>query len=247
METMNSKLRPALDFLQSAQATTSLAALNETFEAVIAPFGFNVFQYTHLATPGQPLRPKMLFGRPNVHWNKRYGEGLLYRRDPALNALFSQLRPFTWSDIRASERLQGELGIFNDAAEFDLREGLVVPVHGPHGSVAGLQLVGATPDLDPGLRPTLHALGVMYGALGLPLSEAGEEPLKRRGFSAREKECLLWAARGKSDWDTGMILGLAERTVSMHCDRARARVGARTRLQALATALKLGWITAEEI
>jgi len=244
---MNLKLRPALDFLQGAQGAASLKDLNEKFAAVIAPFGFSVFQYTHLATPGQPLRPKMLFGRPDFRWNKRYGEGRLYKRDPALNAIFSQLRPFTWSDIRASNLSTDDLRVFEDAAEHDLREGLVVPVHGPHGGVAGLQLVGSAPDLDRALRPTLHAIGMMYGALGLPLSEMDPEPRTKGGFSAREKECLLWAARGKSDWDTSMILGLAERTVSMHCDRARARVGARTRLQALAIALKLGWIAADEI
>ena len=244
---MNLKLRPALDFLQGAQAITSLASLDETFASVIAPFGFSVFQYTHLATPGQPLSPKMLFGRPDVRWNNRYKEGLLHKRDPALNAIFSRLRPFTWSDVQASGLSYDDLRIFHDAAELNMHEGLVVPIHGPHGAVAGLQLVGSAPDLDPALRPTLHALGMMYGALGLPLSELDVEPRTKRGFSAREKECLLWAARGKSDWDTGMILGLAERTVSMHCDRARARLGARTRLQALATALKLGWITADEI
>ena len=69
--------------------------------------------------------------------------------------------------------------------------------------------MGAAPDLDPQLRPTLHALGMMYGALGLPLNELAAEHRPKRGLSPREKECLLWAARGKSDWDIGMILGLS--------------------------------------
>ncbi len=206
-----------------------------------------MFQYCHVATPGQPLLPKALFGRPDPRWNERYREERLFKRDPALNALFTNVRPFTWSDIRNNAALNEDCGIFDDAAELGLREGLVVPIHGPHGSVAGLQLVGAAPDLDPQLRPTLHALGMMYGTLGLPLSELAAERQPKRGLTPREKECLLWAARGKSDWDIGMILGLAERTVSMHCDRARARLGARTRIQALATALRLGWITADEI
>jgi DNA-binding CsgD family transcriptional regulator len=189
----------------------------------------------------------MLFGRPSSTWNAVYREGRLYQRDPALRAIFSQFRPFTWSDVKQGCADPADLKIFSEAAALDFREGLVVPVHGPHGSVGGLQMSGAHCDLDPAVRPSLHAMGMMYASLGLPLSEAALDSRPRRGFSAREKECLLWAARGKSDWDTGMILGLAERTVSMHCDRARARVGGRTRLQALAIALKLGWITADEI
>ncbi len=244
---MHSKLRPALDFLQTAQSLSTLSALDAQFAAVIAPFGFDVFQYTHLATPGRPLTPKTLFGRPAPQWNDRYRTEQLFHRDPALRTIFSKARPFTWSDVRGEDYAHDDLMIFEEAAELGLREGLVVPVHGPHGSVAGLQLAGGDCDLDPAVRPTLHALCMMYAALGLPLSELAGAPQPRRAFSAREKECLLWSARGKSDWDIGMILGLAERTVSMHCDRARARVGARTRVQALALALKLGWIGADEI
>lgn len=244
---MHDKLRPALEFLQNAQSLASLSALDEQFAQVLRPFGFMVFQYVHLATPGQPLAPRMLFGRPDPGWNQRYRQEGMYRRDPALKAIFSKARPFTWSDIRDHAAAADQARVFDEAGEHGLREGLVVPIHGPHGSVAGLQIMGEDPDLDPGLRPTLHALGLMYGALGLPLSELARTPTPQRGLSPREKECLLWAARGKSDWDIGMILGLAERTVSMHCDRARARLGARTRIQALATALRLGWITADEI
>jgi LuxR family quorum sensing-dependent transcriptional regulator len=244
---MQESLRRALEFLQNAQDVTSLEALTARFGEVVEPYGFSMFQYCHLATPGQPLMPKTLFGKPDTRWNQRYREGRLFKRDPALSAIFANTRPFTWSDIRATASLEVDCRVFDDAAELGLHEGLVIPIHGPHGSVAGLQIVGADPDLDPALRPTLHALGMMYGTLGLPLSELAGERAPKRGLSPREKECLLWAARGKSDWDTGMILGLSERTVSMHCDRARARLGARTRIQALATALRLGWITADEI
>ncbi len=247
MPDMSSKLRPALEFLQKAQNFTTLDALEQEFATVVSAFGFTMFQYVHIATPGQPLSPRTLFGRPDERWNARYREGKLFRSDPALQAIFANLRPFTWTDIRNGDASPQARRVFDAAAELDLREGLVIPIHGPHGSVAGLQVVGACPDLDPGLRPTLHALGMMYGSLGLPLSELAAAPPRRRGFSPREKECLLWAARGKSDWDIGMILGLSERTVSMHCDRARARLGARTRIQALAAALRLGWITADEI
>jgi DNA-binding CsgD family transcriptional regulator len=244
---MHASLRPALEFLQNAQDVTSLDALNRRFAEVVEPFGFSMFQYCHLATPGQPLLPRMLFGRPDERWNQCYRQQRMFKRDPALNAIFSNARPFTWSDIRRNATLDVDCRIFDEAAELGLCEGLVIPIHGPHGSVAGLQVVGGEPNLDPALRPTLHALGLMYGALGLPLSELDADRTPKRGLSPREKECLLWAARGKSDWDTGMILGLSERTVSMHCDRARARLGARTRIQALATALRLGWITADEI
>ena len=52
--------------------------------------------------------------------------------------------------------------------------------------------------------------------------------------SRRELECLSWAARGKSAWEIGRILGIARRTLSFHLDNAKAKLGVRTICQAVA-------------
>jgi DNA-binding response OmpR family regulator len=49
----------------------------------------------------------------------------------------------------------------------------------------------------------------------------------------REVETLTWAARGKTFWEIGQILGLSRRTVEFHLENARRKLGVATRTQAL--------------
>jgi DNA-binding response OmpR family regulator len=56
---------------------------------------------------------------------------------------------------------------------------------------------------------------------------------KRVGLREREVEALTWAARGKTFWEIGEILGLSKRTIEFHLDNARRKLGVATRTQAL--------------
>ena len=53
-------------------------------------------------------------------------------------------------------------------------------------------------------------------------------------LSPRELECLEWAARGKSTWDIGQILGITRRTAAFHLDNAKAKLGVHSICQAVA-------------
>ncbi|HME39963.1 MAG TPA: response regulator [Steroidobacteraceae bacterium] len=56
---------------------------------------------------------------------------------------------------------------------------------------------------------------------------------KHIGLREREVETLTWAARGKTFWEIGEILGLSKRTVEFHLENARRKLGVATRTQAL--------------
>jgi len=60
-------------------------------------------------------------------------------------------------------------------------------------------------------------------------------------LSDREKECLLWAADGKTSWETAMILKVSERTVNFHLQNAakKLKCGNRTHVVARAISLRL--------
>jgi LuxR family transcriptional regulator, activator of conjugal transfer of Ti plasmids len=53
-------------------------------------------------------------------------------------------------------------------------------------------------------------------------------------LTPRELECLEWAAQGKSAWEIGRILGISRHTVAFHLDNAKAKLGVRTIVQAVA-------------
>lgn len=61
-------------------------------------------------------------------------------------------------------------------------------------------------------------------------------------LSPRQQECLFWVQQGKSSRDIGVILGVSHRIVERHIFRACAKLGVRTRLQAVLRARSLGLI-----
>jgi DNA-binding CsgD family transcriptional regulator len=66
-------------------------------------------------------------------------------------------------------------------------------------------------------------------------------------LSQRERECLLWAARGKTYAATGIILGLSFGTVKTHLDRARFKLNCATLAQATALAVARGILTSDDL
>jgi DNA-binding CsgD family transcriptional regulator len=68
------------------------------------------------------------------------------------------------------------------------------------------------------------------------------EPRPITPLSARETECLLWVSRGKSSVDIGQIVGLSPRTVDSYLEKTCAKLRVRTRIEAVAVAVRAGII-----
>lgn len=114
-------------------------------------------------------------------------------------------------------------------------EGLVVPVYRDDKPVAAASFWGARPDTSPLARSLLlvvsHAASERSGELraGRPAHNV---------LSARETQCLRQVASGRPDAEIGQVLGISARTVRFHIDSAKTKLGASTRIQAVAKALR---------
>ncbi|WP_295808673.1 autoinducer binding domain-containing protein [uncultured Nitratireductor sp.] len=71
---------------------------------------------------------------------------------------------------------------------------------------------------------------------GHALSRLSEMPR----LTPREKECLQWAALGKSEWEVSQILGISEHTAEKHLLNAKTKLGASNRVHAVAEAIRCG-------
>jgi LuxR family quorum-sensing system transcriptional regulator CciR len=72
------------------------------------------------------------------------------------------------------------------------------------------------------------------------------DPAPRR-LTDRQRDCVVWAARGKTDWEIGRILGLSEQTVISHLAQARERYGVQNRTLLAIRALFDGTLTFTDI
>lgn len=59
-------------------------------------------------------------------------------------------------------------------------------------------------------------------------------------LSAREREVLLWAAQGKTAWETSTILGISPKTVEFHLGNCSKKLGTATKAQTILAAARKG-------
>ncbi|MGY3238373.1 DNA-binding CsgD family transcriptional regulator [Bradyrhizobium sp. USDA 4472] len=75
-----------------------------------------------------------------------------------------------------------------------------------------------------------------YSEIARPRSTFCE---KKVTLSKRELSCMRWVAEGKSSWEIGMILGIRENTVNFPVKNTMPKLGADSRIQAIAMAIRL--------
>ncbi|HWD28861.1 MAG TPA: LuxR C-terminal-related transcriptional regulator [Rhizomicrobium sp.] len=178
-----------------------------------------------------------------VTWPHEWGERYFWEdyvwRDPMVRSLAYTDEPFTWPEALAFEDYATpDRNIMFEAEDHGLRGGLMIPI----SSDIVVTLAGENTALSPRDRIELHFAAIYVHARIRALAPAR----KRRPIAvltARERECLAWAAAGKSDWEIGEILSIAAKTAGAHIERAKQKLGVSTRIQAVVIALQTGAIS----
>lgn len=232
-----------LRFLHEASASPTLDALTDHFAEVALAYGFDHFLCAYVASPGRPVQPKVLFGRPHRELVERYREQKLAAHDPTVQYIFASAAPFTWSDMRRDKLTPQQHGVFENAARYGFNDGLVIPVHGAAGDIWAVVLVSRAPiTLDREALSAVSAAAILYASTGATLAELKQDEPTSTPLTKRETQCLAWASRGKTDWEIAKLLQIGDKTVNMHIDNARRKLGVGSRSQAALAAWRRGWL-----
>lgn len=168
-----------------------------------------------------------------------------YKRDPVAQHCKRSAIPIIWNQDTYVRRGLGEL--WEAQAAFGYRTGITMALHLPEGRhfVLGVERRKALPK-SPGVVTALVSALQLFtvhaqeAALRLFVSEAIAS--ERPALTPREVEALSWTMEGKTAWETGVILGISERTVVLHLQNAMHKLGAVNKHQAVLKALRLGLI-----
>lgn len=190
-------------------------------------------------------------GLPNVlaltwpdAWLKRYDNGQYLRRDPSVRALAHTREPYTWTEaLEFDDYARAERNIVFEARDHGLHSGFVVPITGIRTGTAVLTIAGEDNPLSARDRAELHFAAIYAQARIRTLAPDKHRSVETQYLSVRERECLEWAAMGKSDWEIGEILAISARTAGSHIERAKQKLGVSTRIQAVVIALQNGAIS----
>ncbi|MER9250131.1 LuxR family transcriptional regulator [Mesorhizobium sp. M0590] len=240
----------ALEFGQFLDQTDGVAKLEHLFD-LLSNFALNFdcpwIAYGSLATDQKGLKP--VRGDPTVMlnyphgWQERYFEMGYYRIDPTIKRSRRRAEAFRWSEVYNDESTtEDERRFFDEAATFGLRSGISVPLHGPDGRFAIMNFAQAWAGEFQNGAITYLQLAALHFHLRIGNSAISSGIEERPNLSPREKECILWTAKGKSSWEIGKIVGISVNTVNFHIKSVIRKMDAVSRATAAIKALKLGII-----
>lgn len=162
---------------------------------------------------------------------------LVYAEHPIVLRSLRDPSPFLISELRNEPTEQGKLWTELLADVVKRGDGLVVPVYQGTEPRGGINYGGEKPDTSALARGMMQVMS--HAAIDRAIDlRTGNASATLQGLSVRESQCLRYVAIGHPDAEIGKILGISPRTVRFHVDSAKAKLGAATRIQAVAKALR---------
>jgi LuxR family transcriptional activator of conjugal transfer of Ti plasmids len=195
--------------------------------------------FAYLSVPQRPAAIPQLISTYPVAWTTRYLQGNYQRFDPVIMQVLANPEPFEWgTDVGSSAPTKEQREMFDEAAKYGIRYGFTVPMHHGRAPIAAVTFAAdeRRPQFDRRIKEHGRVLQLMamYFHAHARAKLASDRVVGGISLSRREFECLEWAARGKSAWEIGRILGISRRTAAFHLDNAKAKLGVRSICQAVA-------------
>ena len=229
----------AEEFADAIASATSLDELATVLAAIALELGFRYFALTHhLDIPRAPVPAIRLHNYPAA-WADYFDAQRLGPSDPVHRASHMTGFGFPWSRLHRLIQLTArDREILDQARKNGIGDGYTIPSHIPGESAGSCSF--ATSAGQEAREDRLY-IAQLVGGLAFEAARrlvAIRSPLPDRPqLTDRQRECVYWAARGKTDPEIASILGISHETVILHLKQARARYGVYKRTQLAVHAL----------
>jgi len=237
----------AVRFMHVVEDVASADDLAAAMAAITAELGFQYFALTHhvdiVAASNSAIR---LHNYP-AQWADYYDGNALGVTDPVHRASHVTSMGFCWSrmpdmiPLTACDRKVLALG-----RDQGIGDGFTIPAHVPgeaRGSCSFASEAGRP--VPEAILPVAQLAGnFAFEAARRLWSIRGHMPVaQQRPLTDRQRDCVLWVAHGKGDWEIAIILGISEETVARHIKDACERYGVSKRTLLVIRALFDGTLT----
>lgn len=212
---------------QLAADVASAGSQQELFDALenaARRMGFHHFALSYDRRPGSTDHAALLVHDYPEEWARVYVGFDLGGTDPVRRACEKAMTGFAWRDLDQFVCMtSGDHRMLRVSQESGIGDGYTVPRHLPgeaSGSCSFVVRPGTT------LPQAMLNVAEIVGALGLASARrivGALAPKSRPTLSERQRECVLWSARGKTAVEIGIILGISVETVNQHLKIARER------------------------
>ena len=213
-------------FVRDVRELKSEEELAKALGEVSCDLGFRYFALTHHVDVRRSNMAIRLHNYP-PGWEEWFDEQGLGAVDPVHRASHMTSVAFPWSKLEDMIPLTPrDRRVLQLARKEGIGEGFTVPANVPgetYGSCSFAAETGVS--LDPDRLPLAQLVGAFAFEAARRIRGVREPMEPNARLTDRQRECVMWTARGKSDWEIARILGISEETVGEHLRHARERYG----------------------
>ncbi|MFK0333043.1 transcriptional regulator TraR [Rhizobium sp. NPDC090275] len=232
------------DWLDALLDETAIAHDQRTLQSALSDFAAR-FQFSGYAYID--LRFGHTFAISNYHpdWQDFYLKNNLKSLDPVIRHAKQLRRAFSWSaDMATRPMSKAETSFFAQAATFDIRSGITVPVALPNRGTAMLTMASSKPKvaIDDKIDAVMAASVVaqIHARIeALQVTPSVEEPFH---LTPKEKIFTRWLEHGKTVQDVADVENLKYNTVRKTLEELRGRYDLCNNTQLVALAIRRGLI-----
>lgn len=238
-------LATAQQFATAAEAAESILELGAHVDAITREMGFRYFALAHHVDIGRTPHPAIRIHNYPPEWEAFFDAEGLGRSDPVHRASHLRILGFPWAMLHELIDLtRRDREIIARSRRAGIADGYTVPAHMPgesEGSCSFATAHGKSYRVE--WLPLAQFVGTAAFEAARRLSGVRRIDLGRPRLSDRQRDCIYWAARGKSEWETAQILGIGHGTAVQHMKEARKRYGVFNKTQLAIHALYDGALT----
>jgi LuxR family quorum-sensing system transcriptional regulator CciR len=183
-------------------------------------------------------------------WQDWFDDRGLGRSDPVHRASHRASIGFAWSAVPGMIKMTpDDQDVLAEAYRAGIGDGFTVPANVPgevHGSCSFAVAAGQD------FPQEHHHVAQLIGGFAFEAARRLSRPdglvfSSSPVLTNRQRDCVLWAARGKTDWEISRILGVSHETVIQHLKHARERYGVSKRAMLAVRALFDGVISFSDV
>jgi len=240
--TSHHKFDVVKEFVGASRTAQSMTDLRQLIEISSQELGFDYFAIVHHIRFGHPSRDKIRLSNYPVEWLAELRENESFQ-EPVLKAAERTSTGFLWSRLEGIVPLtERQRDYMKRAVRYGLAEGYTVPNHVPGETFGSCHFAVSCHTAFPDeALPATQSLGCFAFEAARRLIEIHGEPSENYVVPAplteRQRDCVLFAARGKSDSVIGQLLNIRPTTVNEHIEAAKRRYSVATRTQLIVRAL----------
>jgi DNA-binding CsgD family transcriptional regulator len=243
---MKARTQLDLETLRALGECASTEALEGAINRIVECLGIDYWFYAVDLPLATDAPNQLRMGNYPKAWIRRYFDVGGIQIDSIVRHCHEHSTPLSWHAAAAPKRRGSSAptskprATSNEADEFGLTGGVIVPLHGP-GTCWGLMSYASkrfSPDEIDSMQAELHLLAQFVHEAARRFAYS-KTPVDLPALTKRERECLSWAAEGKTSWEIGQLLNISERTAVFHLQNATQKLGVSGRQAAIARAVAL--------